>query len=78
MILTQLERGKQARISDLSHVSFAIQRRLLDLGVDEGTVVSLKGLLPFRGPCIIEVSGQHISLRRKEADCIQVSLEEVS
>lgn len=77
MVLTQLRKGKEARIRDLSHVSFAIQRRLLDLGVDEGTVVSLKGLLPFRGPCIIEVSGQYISLRRKEADCIEISLEEV-
>ncbi|MCP8970317.1 FeoA family protein [Ectobacillus ponti] len=76
MVLTELQKGKQARIMDLSHVSPSIQRRLLDLGVDEGTTVCIKGLLPFQGPCMIEVCGQCISLRRNDASCIKVYTEE--
>ncbi|MFD3447978.1 ferrous iron transport protein A [Microbacteriaceae bacterium 4G12] len=76
MLLTELKTGKQAKITNLSDVSPTIQRRLLDLGVDEGTMVCLKGLLPFRGPCMIEVCGQCISLRRNEAKCIHICTEE--
>jgi ferrous iron transport protein A len=76
MILTELEKGKEAKIIDMSSVSPAIQKRLLDLGVDEGATVCLKGLLPFQGPCMIEVCGQCISLRRNEANCIHICTEE--
>ncbi|MFX3624355.1 MAG: ferrous iron transport protein A [Ectobacillus sp.] len=76
MVLTELKRGTQAKIVDLSNVNPIIQRRLLDMGIDEGTTICLKGVLPFRGPCMIEASGQCISLRRSEASCIIICMEE--
>ncbi|MBO9130335.1 ferrous iron transport protein A [Bacillus sp. 165] len=72
MVLTEIKKGEEVTITDLSSVSPAIQRRLLDFGIDEGTKVCLKQLLPFQGPCMIEVCGQCISLRRNEANCIVV------
>ncbi len=72
MVLTEMRKGKKATIIDMSSVNPAIQRRLLDFGIDEGTKVCLKQLLPFQGPCMIEVGGQCISLRRNEANCIVV------
>jgi len=77
MLLTELKKGNEAKIIDISGVNPTIQKRLLDLGVDEGVTVCLKRLLPFQGPCMIEVCGQYISLRRSEASCIHICLEEV-
>ncbi|WP_028401987.1 FeoA family protein [Ectobacillus panaciterrae] len=72
MVLTEIKKGKKAIIIDMSTVNPSIQRRLLDFGIDEGTKICLKQLLPFQGPCMIEACGQCISLRRNEANCIVV------
>ncbi|WP_416827007.1 FeoA family protein [Ectobacillus polymachus] len=77
MLLSNIEIGNRAIIDDLSNLNSTIQRRLVDMGINEGVSISLKRKLPFGGPFIIEVFGQSISLRRLEASRIQVSLGEV-
>ncbi|KHD85469.1 FeoA family protein [Heyndrickxia ginsengihumi] len=72
MILTELKPGDKGIITDLSKVNELIQRRLLDLGVIEGREVCYKCSLPFGGPCMLEVSGQCIGIRKKEAMQIKV------
>jgi ferrous iron transport protein A len=67
-----LKAGERAKIIDLSNVSRLVQRRLLDLGLTEGSEVCVKCAMPFGGPIMIESCGQCIGIRRKEANQIEV------
>lgn len=64
--------GDKGKITDLSHVGHLVQRRLLDLGISEGSEVCLKCVMPFGGPIMLESCGQCVGIRRKEAEQIQV------
>jgi ferrous iron transport protein A len=68
----QLKAGEKGKIIDISHVGHLVKRRLLDLGITEGTEVCVKCVMPFGGPIMIESCGQCVGIRRKEADCIEV------
>ncbi|WP_370639135.1 ferrous iron transport protein A [Cohnella sp. REN36] len=72
MPLTQLQRGSRGKVTDMASVSFMVRRRLSDLGVTEGSIVSVRKMLPFGGPCTIESNGQWIAIRRKEAQAVRV------
>lgn len=67
MNLSQITIGEKVRITDLAEVNQIVRRRLIDLGIMEGAVISLKKMLPFGGPYTIEASGQRIAIRRREA-----------
>lgn len=75
MQLAELKPGKHAIIIDLSKIDRVIRRRLLDLGVTEGESVCCKRFLPFGGPCMFEVHGQSIGIRRRDAGNIDVECE---
>lgn len=67
-------RGK-GKIIDISHVGHLVQRRLLDLGITEGSEVCVKCIMPFGGPVMIESCGQCVGIRRKEA--VQIEVEKI-
>lgn len=69
----QLKAGEKGKIIDVSRVGHLVKRRLLDLGLTEGSVVCVKCIMPFGGPIMIESCGQCIGIRRKEA--IQIEVE---
>ncbi|OCA84559.1 iron transporter FeoA [Bacillus sp. FJAT-27225] len=72
IMLAQLKTGEKATIKNISMVDRLVQRRLLDLGITEGSEVCIKCILPFGGPIMIESCGQCIGIRRKEAKCIEL------
>ncbi|ALC92929.1 iron transporter FeoA [Bacillus sp. FJAT-18017] len=72
IMLVQLKTGEKATIKNISMVDQLVQRRLLDLGITEGSEVCVKCILPFGGPIMIESCGQCIGIRRKEANCIEL------
>lgn len=72
MFLSNLVKGKQGIIIGIDHLNEKLKRRMRDLGVVEGAAVSLKGIMPFGGPIMIEVGGNLISIRRKDAESIEV------
>ncbi|WCK55708.1 FeoA family protein [Aneurinibacillus sp. Ricciae_BoGa-3] len=72
MVLTDVKPGSKAKIIDTQLVSDMVRRRLIDLGIMEGSIISIKRMLPFGGPCALEASGQWIGIRRCEAKKIQV------
>lgn len=72
MILTDIHTGENVRITNMNQINELVQRRLLDLGVMEGTTVKIKHILPLGGPIAIEAKGQLIGIRRHEAKLIQV------
>ncbi|MCQ6273379.1 ferrous iron transport protein A [Bacillus sp. V3B] len=57
-MLGKLKIGEKGKIIDLSQADRLVRRRLLDLGIIEGTEVCVKGIMPFGGPLMLESSDQ--------------------
>lgn len=72
MKLTEIAVGDKVKITALDTLNQLVRRRLIDLGVMEGTVVAVKKAMPFGGPFTIEAGGQRIAIRRREAQQIWV------
>jgi ferrous iron transport protein A len=68
-----LKAGGKGKIVNLSQVGLLVQRRLLDLGITEGSEVCVKCVMPFGGPVMIESCGQCVGIRRREAVQIEVA-----
>ncbi|MFC5402679.1 FeoA family protein [Cohnella soli] len=64
--------GSLMKVTNLDDVHPLVRRRLADLGIMQGSVISLRKAMPFGGPCTIEVKGQWIAIRRKDAGRIVV------
>ncbi|GIP22096.1 MULTISPECIES: FeoA family protein [Paenibacillus] len=75
MKLTEIELSLPVRIVDMACNNQLVCRRLNDLGIMEGTLVSIKKRLPFGGPITLEAGNQWISIRRCEA--LQILVEAV-
>ncbi|MEH6905923.1 FeoA family protein [Neobacillus drentensis] len=67
-----LKAGGKGKIINLSQVGQLVQRRLLDLGITEGSEICVKCVMPFGGPVMIESCGQCVGIRRREAVQIEV------
>jgi ferrous iron transport protein A len=72
MNITDLKQGTKAIVSDITKLNDLVKQRLIDMGLVEGEEICLKCTMPFGGPVMVEVCGQCLSLRRKEAACIGV------
>ena len=70
-----LKTGAKGKIVNLSQVGQLVQRRLLDLGITEGSEVCVKCVMPFGGPVMIESCGQCVGIRRREA--VQIEVERI-
>jgi ferrous iron transport protein A len=71
-MLGNLKKGEKGKILNISGINQLVRRRLLDMGITEGTEVCMKCLMPFGGPVMIETCGQCVAIRRKEAVQIEV------
>lgn len=72
IIMLRLRVGEKGTIKDISKADYLVRRRLLDLGITEGSEICIKRILPFGGPVMVESGGQCVGIRRKEADRIEV------
>ncbi len=71
-MLGHLKIGEKGRIKNITATDKFVRRRLLDLGISEGSEVCIKCYMPFGGPVMVESCGQCVAIRRKEADRIEV------
>ncbi|WP_071459047.1 FeoA family protein [Bacillus massilinigeriensis] len=71
-MLGEMKKGEKALIRNISGADRLVRRRLLDLGISEGTEICIKCILPFGGPLMLESCGQCVGIRRKEAFRIEV------
>ena len=72
MVLSDLKPGETAIIQDTSLLDDTLHKRLIQFGIREGTVIGVKGILPFKGPFVIELKGQKIGIRMNAATKIKV------
>jgi ferrous iron transport protein A len=62
------ETGRVVRIAEVDDVS----RRLLEMGVTPGVEIRRLGAAPLGDPLEFELRGYRLSLRRKEAEHVEI------
>ncbi|SYZ74363.1 FeoA family protein [Candidatus Zixiibacteriota bacterium] len=73
MSLDQLKPGQAGRVLDIAGVG-ELRRRLLDLGLRRGEIVTMIKAAPLRDPLQVSLGYGHISIRRSEASLISVEV----
>ncbi|MEX0748157.1 MAG: FeoA family protein [Rhodothermales bacterium] len=68
--LRDLKPGEHGTISGFT--SDDLPNRLLEMGLLPGTMVEVVRLAPFGDPIDLKVRGYHLSIRKHEADLIEV------
>ncbi len=71
MRLSQVEVGRPVRIVRIGG-SPVLKRRLRDMGIVRGEVVKIEHVAPLGDPIDLSVKGAYISIRKEEADFIEV------
>ena len=71
--LDQLRVGQRARIQVLSGIDSLLQR-LMEMGLLEGEEIEVLAIAPLGDPVEIRVRDYRLSLRRREAASVAVSL----
>lgn len=73
--LDELEVGKTATVTAVSGEP-RIRRRLFDMGVTPGVGIYLRKKAPLGDPLEITIRGYELTLRKEEAKCCELRLEE--
>ena len=68
---------KQAAIGDTVkvvklHGEGAVKRRIMDMGITRGTEVHIRKVAPLGDPVEITVRGYELSVRKADAQCVEV------
>lgn len=68
---------RQAKVGDTVtvvklHGEGAVKRRIMDMGITKGVTVSIRKVAPLGDPIEVNVRGYELSLRKADADMIEV------
>lgn len=68
---------RQAKIGDTVtvvklHGEGAVKRRIMDMGITKGTEVHVRKVAPLGDPVEVTVRGYELSIRKADADMIEV------
>ena len=63
--------GQQVQVVKL-HGEGAVKRRIMDMGITKGVVVLVRKVAPLGDPVEITVRGYELSLRKADAEMIEV------
>lgn len=64
--------GESCTVSKLAGTG-AIKRRIMDMGITKGTHVLVHKVAPLGDPIEVTVRGYELSLRKDEAQCVEVT-----
>jgi ferrous iron transport protein A len=73
MKLTELEIGKSAVIKNVVGEG-KLRRRLLEMGILPHTNIKIEKIAPFGDPIEIEIRGFNLSIRKEDANNIEVEV----
>lgn len=65
--------GKRAKVIKLHGVG-AVRRRIMDMGMTKGVEVCVRKVAPLGDPIQVTLRGYELSLRKSDADQIEVEL----
>ena len=69
--LKEIKCGETVKVLKLNGVG-AIKRRIMDMGITKGTEVYVRKVAPFGDPLEVTVRGYELSLRKADAELIEV------
>ncbi len=69
--LKQVGIGESVKVVKL-HGEGATKRRIMDMGITKGVEVSVRKVAPLGDPIEVTVRGYELSLRKADADMIEV------
>ena len=69
--LQDVKVGKSARVVKL-HGEGALRRRIMDMGITKGTLITVRKTAPLGDPIELHVRGYELSLRKADAELIEV------
>lgn len=69
--LKEIKCGESARIVKLNGTG-AVKRRIMDMGITKGTEVFIRKVAPLGDPIEVTVRGYELSLRKADAEMIEV------
>ncbi len=69
--LKDIKIGKTARVVKL-HGEGAIKRRIMDMGITKGVDIYVRKVAPLGDPIELNVRGYELSLRKSDAENIEV------
>ena len=55
------------------HGEGALRRRIMDMGITKGTSIYVRKVAPLGDPVEITIRGYELSIRKGDADCIEVA-----
>ena len=70
--LSSVKPGQTVKVERLSGGS-AVRRRIMDMGIIKGATVLVRKVAPLGDPIEVSVRGCELTLRREEAECVEVS-----
>ena len=70
--LVDLSKGQSAKVLGL-HNTPAVKRRLMDMGITTGVVVTVKKIAPLGDPVDIQLRGYELCIRK--ADMAEIDVE---
>lgn len=71
MTLKQAKVGQTVTVAKLTGEG-ALRRRIMDMGITKGTPVYIRKVAPLGDPVEITVRGYELSLRKGDAECVEV------
>ena len=74
LTLDQLAPGQRARVKKVGGQG-AVRRRLMDMGMVSGVEVELLKAAPLGDPLEYLLRGYHLSLRKAEAQAIEIEIQ---
>lgn len=69
--LKDIKIGKTAKVVKV-HGEGAVRRRIMDMGLTKGVEVYIRKVAPLGDPIEVTVRGYELSLRKADADMIEV------
>lgn len=72
MTLSEVKAGEQAVVTKL-HDNGAVRRRIMDMGITKGTEIKVIKVAPLGDPMELTVRGYELTLRKADADFIEVA-----
>ena len=69
--LRQVKPGSTVKVVKL-HGEGAVKRRIMDMGITRGVEVHVRKVAPLGDPVEVTVRGYELSLRKADADMIEV------
>ena len=72
MTLKDAKVGSTVVVSRI-HGEGAYKRRIMDMGITKGCEIYIRKVAPLGDPVEITIRGYELSLRKQDAQCVQIS-----